>query len=67
MENEKIKKGELRGECNRTACNSQNAMFYNHSTRMYYCSSCAYEINRWAPDFKREKGHELCVMVKTDS
>jgi hypothetical protein len=34
---------------------------------MYYCSSCAYEVNRWAPDFKREKGHELCVMVKTDS
>lgn len=50
-------KGEYKGECNRTACNNSNAIFYNHSTLKHYCGKCAYEINVWAQDFKAENGH----------
>ena len=56
-------KGEYNCECNRTACKNKHAIFYNHSTKKYYCGSCAYEINKWAQDFKKEYGHELCVKV----
>lgn len=45
-------KGEKRGECNRTACNLPNAIWYNSSTRMYYCTACAHKINNAHPDNK---------------
>lgn len=53
-------KGEFGDECNRTACNCKNAKYYNHSTEKYYCSGCAYLINRDNLEFTLRLGHELC-------
>lgn len=58
------KKGEFGQECNRTVCNCKNANYYNHSTRMYYCSGCAYLINTQNLGFALREGFELCQ--KTD-
>lgn len=55
-------KGEFNQECNRTACNNQNAVYYNLSTEKYYCRSCATEINYWnRADAMRLYGHDLCM------
>jgi len=56
-------KGEYNGKCNRTACVSvTNVHWYNHSTQMYYCSSCASMINRANyHDAQRLFGHDLCT------
>jgi hypothetical protein len=45
------------GECNRTACDTEGARYYNIGTFGLYCRSCAMAINR---------GHRnpLCVMVE---
>ena len=56
-------KGDFGQECNRTACNCKPALFYNHSTRKYYCGTCAFEINKWATEFRIKTGHQLCVKV----
>lgn len=35
--------------CNRTACQTaRNVVYWNHSTRAYYCPSCAHAINSGA-------------------
>lgn len=40
-------KGIKGGSCNVTACQAPNsAMYYNKSTRKYYCKACADAINR---------------------
>jgi hypothetical protein len=55
-------KGRYNKECNRTACNNQEAVFYNHSTRLYYCKSCAILINEQnRTDAQRLFGHDLCT------
>ena len=60
--NNRTMKGEYGQECNRTACNNQNAQFYNHSTRKYYCGSCAQTINSLNhADSMRMFGHQLCT------
>lgn len=38
-------KGLKNGSCNRTACQRPNAIYFNKSTRAYYCEDCAREIN----------------------
>lgn len=38
-------KGEKNGNCNRTACQKPNAVYYNKSTQKYYCKACADRIN----------------------
>lgn len=39
-------KGDYQDTCYRTACNAkQNVIFYNTSTKKYYCPSCAKKIN----------------------
>jgi hypothetical protein len=54
-------KGDLQGECNRTACENKNAVYYNHSTEKYYCWYCAGLINDLnMSDALRMYGHELC-------
>lgn len=56
-------KGVKGGNCNRTACQKPVANWYNHSTRMYYCKSCAMKINRLNhSDAMRLYGHELCTL-----
>lgn len=60
-----MEKGELNGECNRTACNNKGARFYNHSTKKHYCAKCARQINEYNHnDSIRIYGHELCTLVK---
>lgn len=60
---EKIYKGVYGLTCNRSACTTkQPANWYNHSTRLYYCKSCAMMINDVnRADAHRLFGHELCT------
>lgn len=58
-------KGDLGGECYRTACSNKGANYYNHSTRKHYCKPCALLINDANRiDAMRLYGHELCTFVK---
>ena len=60
-------KGQYNAECNRTACNNQEAIYYNHSTREHYCHSCAMEINYWnRKDSIEMFGHDLCTLVENN-
>jgi len=58
-------KGELNKECNITSCQKPNsATWYNHSTRKYYCKSCAMRLNNDPfnkADAERMYGHDLCT------
>lgn len=62
MEN-KTDKGILGGSCNRSGCQKPDSAFwYNHTTRMYYCSECAFQINKVNKiDALRIYGHDLCT------
>lgn len=58
-------KGEKNGKCNITRCETGDpATWYNHSTRKYYCKSCAMRLNH-DPYNKRDAmrlfGHDLCT------
>lgn len=56
-------KGVFNGLCNRTACQSRRAVFYNWSTQKYYCPACAKLINDGNhADAIRLYGHELCTV-----
>lgn len=51
-------KGQVHGgECNRTACTSKRAVFWNASTKGLYCLSCARGINHFDPV-------QLCTLVE---
>jgi uncharacterized Zn ribbon protein len=58
-------KGKLNGSCNITSCQKPNsATWYNHSTRKYYCESCANRLNN--DEFNKRDamkmfGHDLCT------
>jgi hypothetical protein len=53
-------KGKVRGgECNRTACDSRRAKYYNTVTDAYYCGGCAKKINYWS---KRDSGIDICIL-----
>ncbi len=65
MEKQEINKpdkGDFKGSCNRTACQKPGAIFYNHSTRLYYCPDCADLINKMNPESHRMYGHDLCTL-----
>ena len=52
------------GLCNREACQSPGAYWYNHSTRRYYCDACAHRLNTDEfnmRDAARLYGHDLCT------
>jgi hypothetical protein len=40
-------KGLKNGSCNVTACQEPGAIYFNKSTRAYYCQDCAKEINKY--------------------
>jgi len=62
-----IMKGAFKGNCNRTACQKPNAVYFNYSTKLYYCASCANLINSAnRQDSKRLFGHDLCLRHETD-
>ena len=43
----KMVKGEKDGLCNRGACQTpEDVIFFNKSTRKYYCPECAFQINK---------------------
>lgn len=57
-------KGEYKGICNITRCDNENAEWYNHGTRKYYCKSCAIRLNNDEfnkRDAQRLFGHDLCT------
>jgi hypothetical protein len=55
-------KGEFGGSCNRSACLAPHAVWYNHSTRLYYCTGCAQVLNyENRIDALQLYGHELCT------
>ena len=59
-------KGEKGQRCNRTACQMPGAYWYNHSTRAYYCGTCADLINRdherFKDSFTESLGHPLLTL-----
>ena len=58
-------KGLFNGSCNVTACQLPNsAHWFNHSTRAYYCGTCARELNRVNSDYRRlfNADHDLCTL-----
>lgn len=50
-------KGLWKGACNRTACQKPGALYFNSSTRKYYCFDCATLINNDNPQLN---GEDLC-------
>ena len=62
---EQLCKGHKSGQCNRSICNNDNANYYNHATRKYYCEKCARTINK--SNYNEAMlmyGHELCTKSK---
>lgn len=59
-------KGTRGGNCNITSCQKPNSAFwFNHSTRKYYCESCAKRLNNDEfnkRDAMRMFGHDLCTL-----
>ena len=66
LEKKEIMKGNYKEECNITACQKPNsAIWFNHSTRKYYCPSCAKRLNSDEynkRDAIRIFGHDLCTL-----
>lgn len=55
-------KGQKDGNCNRTDCQKPGAVYYNYSTRKWYCPECAHKINMMNhSDAWRMFGHDLCI------
>lgn len=62
-------KGKFNGNCNVTSCQKPHAVWFNHSTRAYYCEACAYEIGSFAKrtgDDMELYGHALLTLHLTD-
>lgn len=61
-------KGNYNEECNITSCQKPNsAVWFNHSTRKYYCESCAKRLNNDyfnKIDAQRMFGHDLCTLTE---
>jgi len=53
----KSDKGLQNGSCNRRACQSPGATWFNIGTRAYYCQPCALKINRINADY----GEPICL------
>lgn len=49
-------------KCHRRACDSNHDNYFNHSTRAFYCKSCAESLNT-SNRYDAEKlyGHDLCT------
>jgi hypothetical protein len=55
-------KGDRGGKCECTACKNEDAQWFNHSTRAWYCRSCAAKLNEENhEDAQRLYGHALCT------
>lgn len=56
----KPNKGHEGGACNRSSCQAEPALFWNHGSRSWYCEDCAIDIGQdsvnkrtWPGDFVR--------------
>jgi hypothetical protein len=54
---DKPDKGKKDGSCNRGACQRPGAVFFNLSTRAYYCPKCAHDIDQFAVS---ERAGRIC-------
>ena len=60
---DKPDKGVKGGSCNRSSCQAPGAVWFNHSTRAYYCPACAADLNRVnRRDAMELYGHDLCSL-----
>ena len=63
-------KGEYNQECNITSCQKPNsAVWFNHSTRKYYCPLCAKRLNEDIfnkRDAQEMFGHSLCTFEEKE-
>jgi len=57
-------KGHKGENCNRSACQAPGAYWYNHSTRAYYCKTCADLINSSCQhdQYVKDLGHPLLTL-----
>ncbi len=55
-------------KCNTTRCSrTEGIVWWNHSTRAWYCRKCAVLINRANDaDAQRLYGHALCTLVRNE-
>jgi hypothetical protein len=62
----KADKGLEGGSCNRRACQAPNAIYYNKSTRAWYCECCAGLLNEVDPvtTFRLYGVFDLCTLEK---
>ena len=63
---DKPNKGQEGGACNRTRCQAEPAIFYNHGSHSWYCRDCAVDIGLdpinqrgWNRDFRPTLGHDM--------
>lgn len=60
-------KGQYNQECNRSDCKNTEAVYFNHSTKKYYCKYCAELLNEYnRKDAFEAYGHDLCIKVSED-
>ena len=60
----KANKGDKGGSCNREACQRPGAYWFNHSTKRYYCRTCAEWLNTDVVNREyaaNNFGHTLCT------
>ncbi len=62
---DKPNKGQEGGACNRTRCQAEPALFYNHGSYAWYCDDCARDIGQdafnlrnWSMSWKPKCGHD---------
>jgi len=55
-------KGVEGGNCNRTACQGPNAVWYNRSTKKFYCRNCALTIQQEENNFAARSGQRAFML-----
>ncbi len=61
--NDEKLKGVEGKNCNVTACQQPDAVWFNEGTQKYYCRGCAIKIQRSANDYA-QRGEEPMVLFK---
>lgn len=62
----KTNKGHEGGACNRTLCQAEPALWYNHGSLEWYCAECAWDIGEdlfnkrdWLANWQPRLGHPM--------
>lgn len=63
---DKPNKGHEGGACNRTRCQCEPALWFNHGSRSWYCEDCARDIGQdsfnlrdWKLNYEPQLGHPM--------